>query len=337
MEDILNSLILLVNFIVIPGFVYGCQLAMGALGITLIYGVLRFAHFPHGEVMGLGTGIVVLSTYFLQAQGVSLGVLPTALLALPIGILGTIAYVLLIDRCVYRYYRVKKASTTTFLIVAIGVMFMSNGLVRFFIGPNDRNFQDGERFIIHANEFKEIFGLSEGISFKTSQGLTMIISLISVSLLFWFLTYTRSGKSMRAYADNEDLALLSGINPERVVLISWVIVACLATIGGTLYGLDKSYLPYSFYQILLPLFAVAIVGGLGNPVGALVGGFLVSYSEIIITSAYKKFFNYLLPESLELSGLAQFLGTEYKLAVSVGILVLVLIFKPQGIFKGRLV
>jgi branched-chain amino acid transport system permease protein len=109
-----------------------------------------------------------------------------------------------------------------------------------------------------------------------------------VALLFWFLNRTRTGKAMRAFSDNEDLALLSGINPERVVVITWLIVAALATTAGVLYGLDKSFKPFTYFQLLLPIFASAIVGGLGNPLGAILGGFLIAFSEVGVTYAFRK-------------------------------------------------
>ena len=140
---------------------------------------------------------------------------------------------------------------------------------------------------------------------------------------------------MRAFSDNEDLALLSGINPERVVLYTWLIVAALATIAGTLYGLDKSFRPFVYFKLLLPIFAAAIVGGLGNPLGAIAGGFLIAFSEVFITYAWKKVLMYTLPEQFEPNGLMQLLATEYKFAVSFAILLVVLLFKPTGLFKGK--
>jgi len=154
-------------------------------------------------------------------------------------------------------------------------------------------------------------------------------------LLFWFLQRTRTGKSMRAFSDNEDLALLSGINPDKVVFFTWLIVGSLATIAGTLYGLDKSFKPFTYLGLVLPIFASAIVGGIGSPIGAVVGGYVIAFSEIMVTYAYKKFFIYLLPKSLEPSGLVQLLSTDYKFAVSFSILVIVLLVRPSGIFKGR--
>ncbi len=335
MEGILNAFILLSNFVIVPGMAYGSQLALGALGVTLVYGILRFSNFAHGDTMAFGTMVTILATWLLQSWGVSFGPLPTALLALPFGIAGTIVLCLTADRLVYKFYRQKKSPPVIFLIASVGVMFVINGLVRFIIGPNDQRFADGERFIMKAREFKQLTGLNEGVAFKTSQALTITTAVIVVIALFWFLNRTRSGKSMRAYSDNEDLALLSGINPERVVLITWMLAATLATIAGVLYGLDKSFKPFTYFQLLLPIFASAIVGGLGNPLGAIAGGFVIAFSEVTVTYAYKKFLTYTLPADWAPEGLVQLLSTDYKFAVSFMILVLVLLIKPTGLFRGK--
>ena len=335
--DFLNAIIALLNFVVVPAMAYGSQLALGALGVTLIYGILRFSNFAHGDTMAFGAMVTVLVTWLFQSWGVSLGPLPTALLALPFGILGCMALLLVTDRIVYRFYREQKAKPVILVIVSLGVTFVLNGIVRFIIGPDDQRFADGERFIISARTFREMTGLREGLAIKTTQGITVITAVVVVILLFWFLNRTRTGKSMRAYSDNEDLALLSGINPERVVMITWLIVAALATIAGVLYGLDKSFKPFTYFQLLLPIFASAIVGGLGNPVGAIAGGFVIAFSEVTVTYAWKKVLGYLMPESLEPDGLVQLLSTDYKLAVSFLILLIVLLFKPTGLFKGKAV
>jgi len=333
--DLLNALVALANYVIIPGLAYGSQLALGALGITLIYGVLRFSNFAHGDTMAFGATLSILGTWWLQSMGISFGVLPTALLALPFSILGCIALILFTDRTVYRFYRVQKAKPVIFLIVSMGVMFIMNGVVRFIIGPDDRTFSDGQRFIMSAREFKAMTGVKEGLAIKTTQGLTVIAAVIVVALLFWFLERTRTGKSMRAYADNEDLALLSGINPERVVMVTWMIVAALATIAGTLYGLDKVFKPFTYLLLLLPIFSSAIVGGLGNPVGAIAGGFVIAFSEVTITYAWKKVVTYLVPSDWAPSSLVQLLSTDYKFAVSFSILIIVLLFRPTGLFKGK--
>lgn len=333
--DFINSFVLLGNYVIIPAFVYGCQLALGALGVTLVYGILRFSNFAHGESMAFGAMVTILVTWAMQSYGISIHPLPTALLALPFGIAALVFLILVTDKFVYRFYRKQRSAPVVFLIASIGVMFLYNGIIRFIIGPNDQNFNDGERFIIRVSEFKAMTGLDEGIALRMTQGVTIVVSIAIVAALFWFLNRTKTGKSMRAFSDNRDLALLSGINPDRVVMIVWILTGVLATIAGTLYGLDKSFKPFTYQQLLLPIFASAIVGGLGSPIGAIAGGFIVAFSEIMLTYAYRKFFFYLLPEKWMPDGLIQLLSTDYKFAVSFTILVIVLLVRPTGIFKGQ--
>ena len=333
--DFVNAIILLLNYVFVPALSYGSQLALGAIFVTLIYGILRFANFATGDMMSFGTMFAVLLTWYFQSLGISLGVLPTALLTIPFAIVMMILYMLTVDKFVFSYYRIKKSPPVMLAMVSIGVMFVTQAIVRIIIGPFDRRFFDGERFILKANEFKEMTGLNEGLTIKSTQVLTIIVTIIVVSILFWFLNKTKTGKSMRAYSDNEDLALLSGIDPKRVVMITWMIAGILATIGGVLYGLDKSFKPFTFFNNMLPMFAAAIVGGIGNPFGAFLGGYVIAFSEIFLTYAYKKFFMYVLPESMEPNSLVQLLSTDYKFAVSFSILVIVLLFRPSGIFKGK--
>ena len=333
--DILNALVALLNFVVIPAAAYGAQLALGALGVTLIYGILRFSNFAHGDTMAFGTMVTILATWGLQSLGISGGVLPTALIALPFGILVTALFVLGTDRLVYRFYRKQKAAPTILVIVSLGVMFVMNGLVRFIIGVEEQVFADGGRFLITAGDFKAWTGLKEGLAIRTTQGITVVTAVIVVVALFWFLGKTRTGKSMRAFSDNEDLALLSGINPERVVQVTWIIAAALATIAGVLYGLDKSFKAFTYFQLLLPIFAAAIVGGLGSPLGAIAGGFVIAFSEVTVTYAWKKVVTYLVPADMAPDGLLQLMSTDYKFAVSFAILIIVLLFMPTGLFKGK--
>jgi len=335
--DFINSIILLLNYIFVPALSYGSQLALGAIFVSLIYGILRFAYFTAGDLMSFGTMFTILFTWYFQSLGINLGILPTALLAIPFGIIITILYVLAKDKLVFSYYRTKKSPPVMLAMVSIGTMFVTQAIVRIVIGPFDRRFFDGEKFILKANEFKEMTGLNEGLTIKSTQVITLLVTIIVVSILFWFLNKTKTGKSMRAYSDNEDLALLSGIDPKKVVMITWVIAAILATIGGTLYGLDKSFKPFTYFNNMLPIFAAAIVGGIGNPFGAFLGGYVIAFSEILVTYAYRKFFIYVLPESLEPDGLLQLLSTDYKFAVSFSILVVVLLFRPSGIFKGKII
>ena len=333
--DILNAFVAFLNFVFIPGLAYGSQLALGALSLTLVYAVLRFSNFAHGDTMAFGTMWVILITWLLQWVGITGGPIPTALIALPFGIAVTAAFVLATDRSVYQFYRKQKAAPIILVIVSTGVMFVMNGLTRVIIGPSEQNFADGVRMILAPNDFKAWSGLEEGLALKQTTVITVILAAVCVAALFWFLQKTRTGKSMRAYSDNEDLALLSGINPERVVAITWIIATALAVIAGTLYGLDKSYRPFIYFQLLLPMAAAAVVGGLGSPLGAIAGGFIIAFSEVVVTYAWKKIVTYLIAVDMAPEGLLQLLSTDYKFAVSFAILILVLLVMPTGIFKGK--
>ena len=333
--DYLNALVTFLNFVFVPALSYGSQLAIGALGVTLIYAVLRFSNFAWGDTMAFGTGIVILTTWWFQSLGISAGPLPTALLALPIGFVATAALMLITDKTVYQFYRRQKAKPIIMVIVSAGVMFVMNGVVRLIIGTEEQNFSDGARFVVSAQQFKDWSGLAEGLAIKTTTAVTLLTALVTMAALFWFLQKTRTGKSMRAFSDNEDLALLSGINPDRVVQVTWVIAAALAVIAGSLYGLDKSFRPLIYFQLLLPIFASAVVGGLGSPMGAVAGAYVVAFSEVVVTYAWKKVLGYLLPASMAPDSLMQLLSTDYKFAVSFSILIIVLLFMPTGLFKGK--
>ena len=121
--DPLNAFVTLANFVLVPALAYGSQLALGALGVTLIYGILRFSNFAHGDIMAFGTMWVILTTWVLQAAGIGFGVLPTALLALPVGIVATALYVLAADRLVFRFYRQQRVKPVVLVMASIGVMF----------------------------------------------------------------------------------------------------------------------------------------------------------------------------------------------------------------------
>ncbi len=336
--DIINAFALLTNFVLLPALSYGSQLALGALAVTLVYSILRFSNFAQGDSMAFGTMIVILVSGYMIGKGWTISGFPTALLAIPFAIIGTSIYMLIMDRLVYRHYRrIKIKQSIVGITASIGVMFITGGIVRFVLGASAQRFGDGERFIFSIREFKAFTGLEQGIALKTSQFLTVTLAILLVSFLFYFLQKTKTGKAMRAYSDNKELALLSGIDPDKVVQITWLLVAALTTIAGTLYGLDKGFAPQQYHLLLLPIFASVIVGGIGSPLGAIAGAYLVSFSEVLLTYAYKKFLIYLLPLSMHPKSLVQLIGTEYKYAISFVILVTVLLIKPRGLFKGKVI
>ena len=179
--DILNALVAFLNFVFIPGLAYGAQLALGALGVTLVYSILRFSNFAHGDTMAFGAMFTILMTWWLQSMGITFGPLPTALLALPFGMAATALFVLATDRAVYRFYRRQKASSTIVVIVSLGVMFVMNGIIRFIIGVDEQNFTDGARFLINPQDFKAATGLAEPLALKTTQAVTLVAAVLVVA------------------------------------------------------------------------------------------------------------------------------------------------------------
>ena len=179
--DFINALIVLLNYTVIPALTYGSQLALGAIFVALIYGILRFANFATGDMMSFGTMFAVLLTYYFQSKGISFGFLPTALLTIPFAVAMMIFYMLLIDKTVFSYYRIKKSPPVQLAMVSLGVMFVTQAIIRIIIGPSDRRFLDGEKFILKATEFKEMTGFNEGLTIKSTQAITIVITIIVIA------------------------------------------------------------------------------------------------------------------------------------------------------------
>ena len=150
--DFINAIVLLLNYIFVPALSYGSQLALGAIFVSLIYGILRFAYFSAGDLMSFGTMFTILFTWYFQSIGISLGVLPTALLAIPFAVIISILFTLGMDKVVFSYYRIKKSPPVMLAMVSIGVMFVTQAIVRIIIGPFDRRFFDGERFILKVKK-----------------------------------------------------------------------------------------------------------------------------------------------------------------------------------------
>ena len=373
--DVANAFLWMFNFLILPAITYGSMLALGALGVTLVFGILRFAHFAHGDMMAFGAMISLIGVELLNHFGIFTYPVPAGLLFLPLAMIITVLLALALDQTVYKYYRRVKSPPVVFVMASIGVMFLLNGLTRLIKGAGHtpynakRTFgvddvdvsvltdQLGKRAVrvktdfgtkeeivqvtepevvfFTVRQFKEVTGFAEGFGLDLIQVIMIVLAILIFLGLYWFLNRARMGKAMRAYSDNEDLALLSGIDPQKVVFVTWLIAGSLASVAGTMYGLDKGYKPFTYFQMLLPIFAATIVGGIGNPQGAIVGAYLIAFTEIFITANYRKVANYLLPEPLEVMGNLQLLGTEYKFGVSFLILVVVLLFRPTGIFRGK--
>jgi branched-chain amino acid transport system permease protein len=274
-----NEFVFFFNNVVVSGLVIGCIYALGAIGVTLIFGILRFAHFAHGDMMTLGAVV----TYGLTALSAPLAIdtfWPVAVLVLPLAVPITAVLALVIDRLAYRPLRARGAKPVTLLIASIGVTLMLQGLIRLFYGVGTRSM-----FVTDSKEIFRIdmpFGLAtRPIVISEPQVLLIVLTVLAVAALHLFLTRSRLGKGMRAMADNPALAQVSGINTQHVIRTTWLIAGSLACIAGTMLALDVSLKPDLAFNIVLPIFAAAIVGGLGQAYGAIAGGFLVGFAETL--------------------------------------------------------
>lgn len=331
----MDVLVFFINKVLIAGTVLGSIYALGAIGATLIFGILRFAHFAHGDMMTMGAFFAFLIALVFYHYGIYLPV-PMGFVVMPLAMVLTIGVALGIDKTIYAPLRKRGARPVTLLIASIGVTLMLQGLIRLFFGTGQYSFFD-------YGEAKSIIKLdmswagARAITFTQPQLLMVIVTVILVLILNYFLTGTRLGKAMRAMSDNADLAQVSGINTQLVVRITWIIAAALACAAGTMLSLDVSLKPDLAFNIILPIFAAAIVGGLGQVYGAIAGGFLLGFAETLgvfnWTTVLRPITQGWLPPDWLPPDLS-LVPTEYKLTVSFVILVITLLWRPTGIFKG---
>ncbi len=330
----MNEFVFFVNKVLVNGTVLGSVYALGAIGVTLIFGILRFAHFAHGDMMTLGAFVTFTLTVIATALGIH-AFWPMGFVVLPLAMPITAVIALAIDWMFYRPLRARGAKPVTLLIASIGVTLMMQGLIRLFFGVGDRTF--------FATVPKRIFRIDlpvEGIrpiTISEPQILLIVVTVIVVVALHLFLTRSRLGKGMRAMADNPNLAKVSGINTRQIIRATWIIAGGLACLAGTMLALDVSLKPDLAFNIVLPIFAAAIVGGLGQAYGAIAGGFLVGFAETLAVfnwSTVLRPLNDFLPAGWSMPADLSLVSTDYKLTVAFVILVVVLLFRPTGIFRG---
>lgn len=332
----MNEFVFFINKVLISGTVIGCIYALGAIGVTLIFGILRFANFSHADLMTVGAYVAFACASLTPGIGASVG-LPTGFVMLPVAIAFMALFAVGIDHLFYRPLRERKVKPIMLLVASIGVTLMLHGLVRLFAGTSPRSF--------FADEKKDVFRIdlpfdlaSREIVITEPQILLIITSLVCIFALHRFLTRTRLGKAMRAMSDNADLALVSGISTESVVRATWIIAGGLAAIAGTLLSLDVILKPDLSFNILLPIFAATIVGGVGRPYGAIAGGLLVGFSETLAVFNWSILLRPLaehLPSWIDIPARMAFVPTEYKIIVPFIILIVVLVWRPTGIFRGQ--
>lgn len=296
---------------VIYGIISGSIITLGAVGLSLTYGILNFANFAHGDIMTLGAFLALVCLTLMQALRIpatTFGALSFGLpmvLALMMAMVLTGGVAILIDRILYR--RLRKSGRIVLLIASVGVAFGLRNVIQFIWGPLPQYYNAEIQL---ARKVPLL-----GIRIKPDQIFIIGLAAFLVGMLHLFLQKTKTGKAMRAASDNIELARVSGINIDRVILYTWIIGAALAAAAGVLGGLENKFItPNSGWEMLLPIFAAVILGGIGSPYGAIAGGMIIGLSEEISTA---------------------FISTAYKPAVPFVIMVAVLLIKPRGLFGGK--
>lgn len=294
------------------GIVLGSIITLGAVGLTLIYGIARFGNFAHGDLMTLGAYIaLLLTTRILPALGVSdshLGPLSFGWMMLisflpAMAVTGLVAVV--VDRLVYRRMRRLRVPAVMLGMASLAAAFILRSLIYIAWGPD---------FHFYSPGLRPMMKLPLGIKLRPDQVFIILTAWALVIALYLFLQRTKMGKALRAMADNSDLARISGIPTEQMTTWTWIIGGGMAAAGGILLGIDAQVRPEMGWILLLPLFAAVVLGGIGNAYGALVGALIIGVVQQVST---------------------QWLLPAYKPAVAFALLILILMFRPQGIFGGN--
>ncbi len=305
-----------VNFYFIPGIVLGCIYALGAIGITLTFGILRFANFAHGEVMMTGSYLTwTFSALMVSVFGLALHPLIAAIPA----VFAAIGILLLIDRFFYKPFR--NSPTIMVVMASFGIMLVVRSTVQVIWGPNQIVFVPG---IDKPNAFFREFtsGLDMMLLIPNKHFWIMAGTVIIMLCFTFLLEKTRIGKAMRAVSDSPDLARVTGIDVEAVIRATWFVGGFCAVAAGVFLAMDTQFLETTMgFRMLLPMFAAAILGGIGRPFGAVFGGLVIGLAEEL--SAYPWI------------GDAPLISPGYKTGVAFSIMVVMLIVRPSGLFKGR--
>ena len=296
--------------LVVNGAVLGAIIALGAIGLTLIYGILNFANIAHGDYMTLGAYLTLFivggALAALGIEGTGLGPFTfgyPVLLALPVAAAAVAAVAIGLDALIYRRLRARGVNAVVLAMASLGVAIALRGLVQIVWSG------DAQRL---PRESKSVYHLPMDVRVPPDAIFVAVVAVALVTAVYLILTRTKMGKAMRATADNPQLARVSGIDTQRVIRWTWATGASLAATAGVLLAVYQAQmLPIMGWRFLIPLFAAAILGGIGNPYGALVGAFAIGVASEVST---------------------QWINPSYKPAVAFAILIAMLLARPRGIF-----
>ena len=296
--------------LVVNGLIFGSVIALGAIGLTLVYGILKLGNFAHGDYMAFGAYVAffivdgVLPR--IGIEGAGLGPFTfgfPVLIALPLSAIVVALGAIALDLVIYRRLRDRGASTAILMMASLGVAIAIRGLVQLIWTGDTQHY---------PRESRQVYHLPMDVRIPPDGVFVALVAVILVVGVYVLLTYTKMGKAMRATSDNPSLALVTGINTKHVVWWTWGIGGALAAVAGVLLAVVQAQLlPIMGWKFLIPLFAAVILGGIGSPYGALIGALIVGVSMEVST---------------------QWINPSYKPAVAFAIMIGVLLARPRGIF-----
>ena len=293
------------------GLIAGATIGLGAVGITLTYSILRFANFAHGEFIAWGAYFALAAAGLLGATfgALSAPIAPFSFgWALPLAAVAAVALngalALVVDALLFKRLRARNSTLIIMVMASFGAALTLRNLLEFTFTGKPQYYTSALQIAVR---------LGGGIRATPDQLLSLVVALLVVLAVHLLLTRTAIGRAMRAVSENPQLAGLAGVNVRQVIRIVWVLGAGLAAVAGVIAGLLIQIRPEMGLDLLLPLFAAAILGGIGSVPGAMIAGLIIGLSEALAVAA---------------------VGAQWRAAVSFVILVAVLLIRPQGLF-GR--
>ena len=297
------------------GVIIGSVIALGAIGLTLAYSILRFANFAHGEYLTWGAYLAWTALLgFVAVMGPMTPIEPFSfgwplLLSLVLAAVATAALALALDALLFRRLR-RRGSAITLIMASFGAALVLRNMLQFIYGAVPEYYSREIQVAIRLVP-RDVLG---GLRVTPDQLLVLGLTVVLVIALHLFLTRTTLGKAMRATSLNPQLASVTGIDVDRVIRATWIIGAVLAAVAGVFSGLTVQLRPQLGFDLLLPLFAAAILGGIGSVYGAVAGGLIVGLAESL---------------SVPL------VGAEYRAATAFVVLIAILLLRPTGLFGEK--
>jgi branched-subunit amino acid ABC-type transport system permease component len=280
------------------GLVTGSIYAIAAVGVSLVYGILRLVNFAYGDMMAFGA---------LIAFGCNGPLHQSMVVSALAGMAATAALSLVLDVVLWQPLRVRRAGFMSLFLASIGLALVLRQALLLAAGPQPRSYA--------VNPYR-VFVLGS-VRLSEAQVIGIATAVAAIVVVGLFLSFTNAGRVLRAMADDRSLAAVAGVNVGRATQVAWLVSGLLAGLAGTLAGLvEYSFDPNFGFQLLLPVFAAVVLGGIGSAYGALAGGLVLGIAEELSTW----------------SGFAGGVDPTYKPVVAFGLLALALLVRPQGFF-----